>query len=106
MGRPLSSFTRVARKIHSAHARRAPFVAFATFPPFGGGIPPKGKAENANAPHFWKLDCVSSAALARLDPSSVGQVGRLGMTERGRSGRSAQDDGKKSGKKATLGMTE
>ena len=25
---------------HSAYARRAPFVAYATFPPFGGGIAP------------------------------------------------------------------
>lgn len=35
-----------------------------------------------------EFDYVTSAALARLDPSSVGQVGRLGMTkEVGRVGR-------------------
>ena len=44
MSSPLSSFTLVARKIHSAYARRAPFVAYATFPPFSGGIATKGKA--------------------------------------------------------------
>ena len=42
---PLSSFARETDKIHSAYARRASFVAFATFPPFGGGISPKGKAK-------------------------------------------------------------
>ena len=39
-GSPLSSFARETDKIHSAYARRAPFVAYATFPPFGGGIAP------------------------------------------------------------------
>ena len=28
---------------HSAYARRAPFVAYATFPPFCGGIAPTGE---------------------------------------------------------------
>ena len=45
----LSSSVKFSRKSldlpHSAYARRAPFVAYATFPPFDGGIAPKGKAE-------------------------------------------------------------
>ncbi len=45
--RPLSSFAREARKIQSAYARRAPFVAYATFLPFGGKIAPCGKVYNA-----------------------------------------------------------